>query len=208
MRATNLFGALLAVAFFATACSPPASQAPKVEVGPSEVMRATFPDCVWGEQKAAGLSVNAFTCPKHKLAPDESLPGFQMEITDGDGVVGRYPAIQVFAKAADAPVDAVIDAVRAASPGPFTATCVLTPNPNDPTGKTFQFMPTGEGKTAHEAFMAGASNGEPVPCGPMGPSEAGDRVFQQVEGAPDKVAYVNLGSEIQIFDVATLRAAP
>jgi hypothetical protein len=42
----------------------------------------------------------------------------------------------------------------------------------------------------------------------MGPSEAGDRVFQQVEGAPDKVAYVNLGSEIQIFDVATLRAAP
>ena len=208
MRATNLFGSMIAVAVLAMACSPPASQAPTAEVGPSEAMRATFPDCVWGEQKAAGVSINAFACPKHKLAPDETLPGFQMEITDGDGAVGRYPAIQVFTKAADAPVDAVVDAVRAASPGPFTAACALTPNPNDPTGKSFQFMPTGAGKAAHDAFVAGAAEGEPTPCGPMGPSEAGERIFLQVEGAPDKVAYVNLGSEIQIFDVATLRAAP
>jgi hypothetical protein len=38
----------------------------------------------------------------------------------------------------------------------------------------------------------------------MGPSEAGDRVFEII--APDKVAYIDFGSEIQIFDASTLKA--
>lgn len=174
---------------------------------PSEVMKTTFTNCTWGQQTGAGLAIWAFTCPGHKLVADEALPGFQMQIDDAAAVPETYPAIQVFAKPADATIAAVLTAVRAASPGPFTAECVLTPNTNDPSGMTFLFTPTGTGKVAHEAFMAGKSEENSMPCGPMGPSEAGDRIFQVVAGAADKVVYVDLGSEIQIFDVNSLHGA-
>ena len=208
-----------AMALLASACTPKAEQTPtpdssvaapsqsEVMPSPSEVMKTTFTNCTWGKQTGAGLSIWAFSCPGQKLVADEALPGFQMQIDDGAGNPEGYPAIQVFTKPADATIDAVLTAVRAASPGPFTAECVLTPNANDPSGMTFLFTPTGDGKVAHEAFMAGKSEENSMPCGPMGPSEAGERIFQVVAGASDKVAYVDLGSEIQIFDANTLRAA-
>jgi hypothetical protein len=208
-----------AMALLAAACTPNAEQtttpdssaaAPsqsEVMPSPSEVMKATFTNCTWGQQTGPGLSIWAFTCPGHKLVADEALPGFQMQVDDGAGNPESYPAIQVFTKPAEATIDAVLTAVRAASPGPFTAECVFTPNANDPSGMTFMFTPTGAGKIAHEAFMAGKSGENSMPCGPMGPKEAGDRVFQAVAGAADKVVYVDLGSEIQIFDVNTLHAA-
>jgi hypothetical protein len=37
---------------------------------------------------------------------------------------------------------------------------------------------------------------------------AGDRYFSELQGDPARVAFVELGSEIQIYDPATLRAAP
>jgi hypothetical protein len=209
-----------AMALLVAACTPKAEEqtptpdssaaAPsqnEVMSSPSEVMKTTFTNCTWGQQTGAGLSIWAFTCPGHKLIADEALPGFQMQIDDGAGNPESYPAIQVFTKPAEATVDAVLTAVRAASPGPFTAECGLTPNANDPSGMTFLFTPTGDGRVAHEAFMAGKSEENSMPCGPMGPSEAGERIFQLVAGAADKVAYVDLGSEIQIFDVNTLHAA-
>ena len=104
-------------------------------------MKASFPACTWAEQTGAGLTISAFSCPNQKLVADEALPGFQMQQTETDGAQSRYPAIQVFAKAADAPIDAVLDAVRPASPGLFTAGCVLTAGHNDPSGKTFLFAP-------------------------------------------------------------------
>ena len=198
---------LLAVA----ACTPKAAEKTEASApalaGPSEVMKATFQDCTWGEQTVAGLTISTFACPRQRLVADDALPGFLMEITDGEGKVAHYTSIQVFAKAPDAPVDAVLPAVRAASPGPYTAACVLTPNANDTSGKTFLFTPTGAGLAAHAAFLAGKSEQNSMPCGEMGPSEAGERVFQIIDGAPDKVVYVNFGSEIQIFDANTLHVA-
>jgi hypothetical protein len=220
MRVRLILGA---VALCASACSPkpadtaaaPAQEGAPVEAvaeaapssaGPSDYMRQTFADCTWGEVSAAGFTIGSFACPNTKLAPDESLPGFQKEFTDADGKVTRFPAIQVFRKALDNSVpDAVIADVRAASPGPFTASCVLEPSSSDPSGKTYVLVPTGAGKAAHEAFLAGTSEENSMPCGQMGPSEAGERVFRLVDGAPDKVVYIDLGSEIQIFDTKTLR---
>jgi hypothetical protein len=46
-----------------------------------------------------------------------------------------------------------------------------------------------------------------LPCGVWGPSENGQRVFTVVPGAEDRVAAIHLGSEITLFDPATLRSS-
>ena len=49
------------------------------------------------------------------------------------------------------------------------------------------------------------TGGGDLPCGDMGVGFVGDRYFQVMPGHPDRVVYVDRGSEIQIFDPATLR---
>ena len=65
----------------------------------------------------------------------------------------------------------------------------------------FVFTPTG---TAKSEWDAQAEDLEP-PCGVMGPADSGDRYFQALPDHPETVVFVELGSEIQIFDVNTLR---
>jgi hypothetical protein len=170
-------------------------------------MRETFTNCTWGEVKGATASIWSYACGADagnvRLAADDALPGFVIESTD-PAAPGRRTAIQIFAKPQDAPIEAVLDAVRAASPGPQTATCGFMPAPGvDHEGKPrFIFSPVGEARAAYERAITGDTIPEP-PCGAMGPSEAGDRLFEVI--APDKVAYIDFGSEIQIFDASTLK---
>jgi hypothetical protein len=176
---------------------------------PSESMRQTFAACTWGEVKGAKASIWSMACGPDagdvRLEADDALPGFVL--VSGVGATAmRHPAIRLFPKEAGAPLDAILPAVRAASPGPQTATCAFTAAPGvDHAGKTrYTFGPTGAAKEAYEKAIQGPDVPE-APCGPMGPSEAGDRTFEEI--APDLVAYVDWGSDIQVFDPATLKAA-
>lgn len=210
MKASIFLPLVSVIALLATACTPksPAPEAPaEAAFAPSEPMKAEFGDCTWGEVTAAGLTINAFACPTRKLVGDETLPGMVTEAVGVDGKITRSPTIQVFAKAADAPVDAVLAAVRAASPGAFTAECVLEANAADTSGKSFLLVPAGAGKAAYEAFRSGKSEDNSMPCGDLGPSEGGERQFIQVDGAPDKVVLVAFPSDIPLFDANTLRVA-
>lgn len=201
---------ICAIALIAAACTPKTAEQPtpaQTGSSPSESLKTAFPNCSWSDVTGAGLSMGAFTCADQKIVADEALPGFVLESIGADGKTSRTAVVQLFTKAADAPVESVLDAVRAASPGAFSAECVLTANTMDPTGKTFLFVPAGAGKAAYDAFRAGKSDEDSMPCGAMGPSEGGERLFTQVDGAPDKVALISIGSDIQIFDSNTLRAA-
>jgi hypothetical protein len=46
-----------------------------------------------------------------------------------------------------------------------------------------------------------------MPCGPLGPSEAGAHAFRIIEGAPGKVVVIDWGTNVPIFDPDTLRVA-
>lgn len=197
-------GAALALGL--AACTPAAQNAPPAPTAPqpSPEMQATFKGCTWGEVKGGGLSIWSFACPTDKLVGDDALPGFQREASDGAGGLSRYPAIRVFAKAADAPVESVLGAVRAAAPWPEANTCAFEPAP----GGGYHLMPTGATREAWDAYVSGKSTKDPgLPCGVLGPTEAGDRVFKVLDGAPDKVVLIELGSEIQTFDISTLTVA-
>lgn len=201
-----------------TACNqaeaPAASQAAApADPQPVAAMQETFAGCEWGKVTGSGLSVWSYACPPErgdvKLVADDSLPGFAIEGVS-DGVTSRSPAIVIFKKAADAPTESILAAVRAKSPGPHSATCTLQPIVAEgvPPG-AFTFAPVGEVATQWAAFANGDEGAAPMdaPCGDMGPQMVGDRSFQGVAGDPTTVVFVEAGSEIQIFDASTIRPA-
>lgn len=193
-----------------SACAPePAAKAPPAAEAPVSTLRSApeFAACTWQEVKGARLAMQAFACGPEQggghIEADDGLPGFQL-VYDGPPAE-RRPVVRTFAKPAAAPLEAILPAIRAASPGPHTATCTFAPAQGyDATGKDrFVLEPTGAAKAAWEASEA-IEPGEP-PCGPMGVSAAGDRFFKVMPGHPELVVYADMGSEIQIFDPETLR---
>jgi hypothetical protein len=151
----------------------------------------------------------SFSCPPEAggvhLVADDALPGFALESTD-PARPGRTVVVRLFDKPADAPISAILDAARALSPGLNTPTCALEPASGvDHEGKPHHVLaPTGEARAAFEAAVAGDAVPDP-PCGPLGISAMGDRYFTVAPGRPDKVMFVDRGSEIQVFDETTLR---
>lgn len=210
-------GLALVAALGVGACQPEAS-APggttaSTAAAPPETMQATFPTCEWGEVTGSGISVWSYACGPDsgntRLVADDSLPGFAIEGTY-DGQTPRRPAIVIFRKAADAPLDAIIEAVRAKSPGPNSAACTLQAVTLEGAAPgSYGFEPTGSSKTQWDAFASGEVDAVPMdaPCGDMGPQMSGDRSFRVVDGDPTTVVFVDYGSEIQIFDPSTIRSA-
>lgn len=203
--------AAVALAVLATGCGPGDTRkldpAAASEPQPSQGMRETFASCTWGEVVGATASVWSYACGAGygnvRLVADDALPGFVIESTAADAP-GRSVAIRFFDKPDGAPVDAILSAVRAASPGPGSAACVLTPAPAADVGAParYVFAPQGAARIAYEAALAGDVVPEP-PCGPLGISHTGDRTFREI--GPGTVAMVEAGSEIQIFDADTLK---
>ncbi|MBR7621701.1 hypothetical protein JKL49_20080 [Phenylobacterium sp. 20VBR1] len=198
-----------------SACSPraPAAKpapAPVAEAMPVSALKSApeFAACAWQEVKGGKLALQAFACGPEQggvhIEADDGLPGFQLVYAGPPAE--RRPVIRTFAKAADAPLEAILPGVRAASPGAQTATCAFAPAQgyDDKDKGRYVLQPTGAAKTAWEASEA---RGEPqeAPCGPLGVSVVGDRYFKVMPGHPDIVVYADMGSEIQIFDPETLR---
>ena len=181
--------------------STPAADAPQ----PPQVMKDTFAGCTWQKVESKTLSIWSYSCPPAhgdtRLVADDALPGFKFP----DGRI----AIRTFEKQADAPVEAILGQVRGASPGPHSDTCVLAPMKRDPQSEppVYLFLPTGAAKTEWEAWEASTDRSGDVqpPCGAMGPAENGDRYFQAMADHPQTVVFVEAGSEIQIFDISTLK---
>lgn len=207
----------ISVVLALAACQPaaeaeaPPSQTQDAE--PPEIMKQTFATCEWGQVQGSGLSIWAYACGPEagdtRLVADDSLPGFTIEGTY-EGETSRRPAIVVFKKAADAPIESILDQVRARSPGPASTSCTLQPRTYpDAMPGSYGFEPTGALADRWNAFASGENDAAPVdpPCGDYGPQMSGDRSFHVLDGDPTTVVMVDYGSEIQIFDVSTLRPA-
>jgi hypothetical protein len=170
--------------------------------------RADFPACRWGEVKGATLSIWSFACgpsqARAHLVADNKLPGFVLIQRGADGPSSKV-VIRTFKKMASAPVQSVLQAIRIASPGPHSASCSLNPAPKsaEPGPPRFTLEPTGAAKSKWDASQT--SSVEPdMPCGPLGVAYAGDRYFEALPGDPTTVVFLDMGSEVQIFDPKTL----
>jgi hypothetical protein len=205
--------AVLACAIALAGCGPSGPQkAAEAPPQPSAAAKATFAKCTWGEVKGETISMWSFTCGPGagnlRLVADDVLPGFVLESTDPLRPE-RTVVVRLFDKAPDAPIGAVLEAVRDLSPGLNTPTCAFAPAPGVDHSRQDHYVlaPTGEAGKAYEAAVASNEVATP-PCGPLGVSPTGDRYFMVAPAQPDKVMFVDRGSEIQIFDERTLRVTP
>jgi hypothetical protein len=204
----------IAAAAAAIACLAPAvtfaqGKAPAPPAG----LLDTFPGCQWGEVKGTTLSIWSLSCGPQSgnahLTADDQLPGFVLETSGADGT-SRKIVIRAFTKPATAPIASVLPAIHAASPGADTDTCALVRFNDDDAkrfargAQTFTFAPTGAAKTAWD--KAEKEGGDaPAPCGDLGIYFDRAPLFWMLRGDPTMVIAADMGSEIQIFDPATLR---
>lgn len=202
--------AIIIIATAVAACTPAKPPAPPAI--PAPFAQETFKGCTWGKVEgtgaATGLSIWSYACGPEmggeRLVADPTLPGFAIEATGPDGT-SRRPAIRVFTKTADASLDSVLPAVRAASPGQDTARCKLVPVASmDLKGSLYDLEPVGADKVAYDKANT-IEPGEP-PCGELGIAPVGDRYFKVLEDDATKVVMIDMGSEIQIFDPSTLKS--
>lgn len=196
-----------------TACTPTEDKAAPTQAAapqPSQTMQETFVNCTWGETQGSGVSVWSYACPQSgntHMVYDASLPGFVLQGTY-DGQTSQSPAIIVFKKAADAPIESILTEVRAKSPGPHTAQCTLQRPTYDGVAEgIYHLMPPEPIKAQWDAQMTGDFTGEPIdaPCGDLGEQMSGDHVFYVLKGDPTTVLWVNFGSEIQPFHADSIR---
>jgi hypothetical protein len=206
---------VMIVPFLLLACAP-ATKDPTVGAAPAREaitpppasMVESFKDCTWGAVTGGGLTIDGFSCPTAKLEGDESLPGIVRVDTAADGTTSRAVILQVFAKGADQPMDAVLDAVRKASPGAEECVFAEAEKGWRSEGRMIsQLVPTGAAKANYDAFRAGKADATNMPCGELGPSEGGARTFEVLQEAPNKVVMISWPSDIPPFDYASLRVA-
>ena len=156
------------------------------------------------------LAIKSFNCGPDQgnvhLEADDKISGF-VEVLEGSEGPMRITKIRAFKKSADAPLDAILSDVRAASPGRNSETCVFTPTTDADDGtKRWVFAPGGE---ARETWAQDEKSGDPVdpPCGALGVQFEGDLYFEVLPDDPTTVVFVDAGSEIQIFVPSTLKSA-
>jgi hypothetical protein len=201
MRLTILTG----VALIALAACKPAPQAvpdPVPEAGMAEL----FAGCTWQKVSGKTLSIWNFQCPQghmngSHLVADDSLPGFRLVSQSPDGEQSTV-VLHAFKKPTDAPMDAILNAVRTASPGPHTDSCTLKPTASDP--NHFTLEPNGEAAIAWENSQTNGGD-TPRPCGAYGVDFVGDRYFAVLPDDPTTVIYLNMGSEAQTYDPKTVQ---
>lgn len=207
-RQISAFCAIGTLALVLAACGDSGSTK-TTETPPPPFAQDTFGKCAWEQVKSAQLSIWSYNCGPEagnvRLVADETLPGFVVQQTRSEGDA-RSPVIRAFKKPADAPIEAVLDQVRAASPGPHTATCTLTKHASPEAGDKYQFMPDAAAAAEWDKYQNDGVGDVQPPCGALGPQFVGDNFLQILPGDPSTVVFVDMGSEIPIFDVKTLKA--
>lgn len=205
MGIRTIFG-LSALCLGLMACGQQASTPTATKAPAALSEREPFEGCSdWRTERQFGLTIAVQDCPEVKLVADSAQKALFLE--QGGS---RSLALQVFAKPADAGPDVVLPQLLAAGRAPAGATCALEPAPEGlplAEGQTrFVLTPTGASKTAWERALANVDLvPETQPCGTLGVGVVGDRYIQIDAKRPDMVVFVELGSEAQIYDPATLR---
>jgi len=197
MIVDKVFGAFLVITLL-SGCSP----GKKAAVGPPRPAGTEFAACDWQEVRGARLSIWSFACgPKagdQHLEADDNLPGFNL-VSGGE----TRMVVRAFGKPPAASIDAALPAIRSASPGYASASCVLVPATGEELKGKYRLEPTGRFKASWDEIE---KKGEPAdpPCGPLGVNFVGDRYFWVLADHPETVVYADMGSEIQIFHPETL----
>lgn len=185
----------------AVAAAPADAQA----VRPSKVASETFTGCRWGKVTGRSYSIWSYACGKtygdQRLVPANDVDGFAIVPTAP--ARDRQIVLRTFRRARGAPVTAILPAVLKVT-GRAKSSCRLVEHRNyGDWGTVWLLEPAGAQKRAYD--IANAKEPQENPCGALGIGPAGDRFFRVLPADPTRIVYADMGSEIQIFDLKTLR---
>ena len=175
---------------------------------PSVLAQSPFANCKpQQEVKSASVSIRAYECPNARLVVDRARDRFELVTKEPTGEQRRV-VLRTFTKPADAGIENIVSDVRKQSPGPQSATCTLQPA-RDSRGRSdksrFVFGPTGAAQRDWDVVQKSGGKSRP-PCGALGVQFVGDLYFMEVPDDPSTVVFLDMGSEIQIYDPATLKS--
>jgi hypothetical protein len=177
----------------------------KSDTPPPPFAQDTYGNCAWEHVKGEEVGIWSYFCGPDagnvRLVADATLPGFTVIRMEDRGYT-KMPVIRIFKKGSWSSISAVIDDVRAASPGPHTDKCTLKQHPNDKT--KYVLTPDAAAAAEWEKYQTSGEGAVQPPCGPMGPQFVGDNYFKVLDGDSTTVVFVDLGSEIPIFDAKSL----
>lgn len=212
-RVLALAACLAALAALA-GCGPGATK----KIDAPEALAAKAPDrpllegcSAWTRVKAAGLSVWSQACATQRLVGDDSARALVLEtLNDQGAVVARDAVIQLFEAANN--LDSLAATLMQAGGAPVGATCALAPAPAVvplPEGvQRYVLTPTGQTNVAWERAVTSDIAPDTPPCGRYGVAIVGDRYLELRPEHPDKAVFVELGSEIQIYEPNTVAITP
>ena len=182
------------------ALAPPAFAQP-----PQPTHSTDAEKCHWAWKTGGGLGVWAERCALDtglwEIEARDDLPGFVLTIDGSE----ETTVLQVFGKAADADVSAILPALRQQGSIPDDDDCVFAPAGARPAAGTlafFEIMPTGARKAAFDATPA--DDIPDPPCGDYGWSTHGIRYFMTDSRHPDRVVYIDTGQDGLMFDDTTV----
>lgn len=172
---------------------------------PSPARAETFKGCRWGQVLGRTLSIWSYACPRsageQRLVPADDVAGFAIvPPTPGPA---RQIVLRTFARPRGAPVSAILPAVLKATGRAMSSCRLVEHRTYGDWGTVWLLEPTGAQKRAYD--IANAREPQDNPCGALGIGPAGDRFFRPLPQDPTRIIYADMGSEIQIFDLSTLR---
>lgn len=171
--------------------------------------RAPFEGCRWEYMTGAGLGVWSQVCPTYRLVAEEALKTLFVEDVR-DGQVTRSEAMRVLTLPAGG-LPALAEQLAREGGASAPASCALEPVTNlgaQPEGVArYSLGPTGALKDAWDRAVKSDVAPDTPPCGRYGVAIVGDRYIEVQAAHPDKAVFVELGSEIQIYEPSTLMIA-
>lgn len=168
--------------------------------------RAPFDGCSWEYLSGGGIGLWSQKCSNNRVVVDAARQAAFMELTV-DGQTSRGEIARVFA-IPEGGLPALAQTLVREGAGPTGSQCTLeavAATTDIPQGVArYTLVPTGQTKTAWDRAVASDTAPETPPCGAYGVAIVGDRYIEVQAAHPDRALFVELGSEMSIYEPSTI----
>lgn len=181
----------------------------EAQAGEGKPARAPFEGCRWEEISVRDVGLWSQVCANGQLRVGKSTvrgggsyDALLYEQRSPTGEIFPLREAVVLFPTTGGGLDALTQLMMAQGAAPAGATCRLEPTQAAaPTGrKRYTLTPTGATKIAWERAVTSDTVPEQPPCGTFGIAPVGDRYVEIQDARPDTAIFVELGSEIQIYE--------
>ncbi|MFZ4120981.1 MAG: hypothetical protein ACOYKM_04890 [Caulobacterales bacterium] len=181
----------------------PVSAAALTLLGQTPPDQPALPECAWQPFEGAGIVMWTQTCPGQRMVADAPSGRVLREAVEDGALLATSEDIRVLDMPASG-LAGLTAQLMLEGGAPAEASCTLNTAPAViplPQGRQrYSLEPTGLTRSAWEGALTADEVPETPPCGRYGVSHTGYRYIEIQAAAPTKALFVELGSEVQLFE--------